>query len=48
MVFQFLDGLLPAQFQMLGKSVDVIEAFKRLGKGYQTKINAALRKAIFN
>lgn len=27
---------------------DVIEAFKRLGKGYQTKINAALRKAIFN
>ncbi|WP_308510766.1 BrnA antitoxin family protein [uncultured Treponema sp.] len=27
---------------------DVIEAFKRLGKGYQTKINAVLRKAIFN
>ena len=27
---------------------DVIEAFKRLGKGYQTKINATLRKAIFN
>ena len=27
---------------------DVIEAFKRLGKGYHTKINATLRKAIFN
>lgn len=27
---------------------DVTEAFKSLGKGYQTKINAVLRKAIFN
>ena len=27
---------------------EVIEAFKRRGKGYQTNINAALRKAIFN
>ncbi len=27
---------------------DIIAAFKKLGKGYQTKINAALRKAIFN
>ena len=27
---------------------DVIAAFKKLGKGYQTRINAALRKAAFN
>lgn len=27
---------------------DVIAAFKKMGKGYQTKMNAALRKAVFS
>lgn len=27
---------------------DVIAAFKKMGKGYQTKMNAVLRKAVFN
>lgn len=27
---------------------DVIAAFKKMGKGYQTRMNAVLRKAVFN